>query len=54
MQSDLVLLEGRLDRLPEAFAVARRTMRIVRQNLLWAAVYNLVALPFAVAGYVAP
>jgi Cu2+-exporting ATPase len=52
--SDLVLLEGRLARLLDAFAVSRRTMRIVRQNLFWAVAYNAVALPFAVAGYVTP
>jgi len=53
-QSDLVLLEGRLGRLLEAFSVARRTMGIVRQNLAWAVAYNVVALPFAIAGYVTP
>jgi Cu2+-exporting ATPase len=52
--SDLVLLEGRLARLLEAVSVARRTMRIVRQNLAWAVAYNVVALPFAIAGYVTP
>jgi Cu2+-exporting ATPase len=54
VQSDLVLLEGRLGRLLEAFSVARRTMGIVRQNLAWAVAYNVVALPFAIAGYVTP
>jgi Cu2+-exporting ATPase len=52
--SDLVLLDGRLARLLDAFAVSGRTMRIVRQNLFWAVAYNVVALPFAVAGYVTP
>lgn len=52
--ADLVLLEGRLPRLLDAFAVSARTMRIVRENLLWATFYNLVALPFAVAGWITP
>ena len=52
--SDLVLLEGRLGRLLDAFAVSTRTMRVVHQNLAWAVAYNVVALPFAVAGYVTP
>jgi Cu2+-exporting ATPase len=29
-------------------------MHIIRQNLAWAAVYNLVALPLAMAGWVTP
>ena len=49
-QSDLVLLSGRLDGLLDAFGIAPRTMRIVRQNLVWAVAYNVVALPLAVAG----
>jgi len=30
---------------------ARRTMQIVKQNLIWAAVYNAVCIPLAVLGY---
>ena len=29
-------------------------MRIIRQNLAWAVFYNLLALPAAAAGFVAP
>ena len=35
-------------------AKRRRTMRIVRQNLAWAIVYNLSAVPLAAAGLVPP
>jgi len=52
--SDLVLLDGRLSRLLDAFSASVRTMRIVRENLLWAVAYNMIALPLAVAGYVTP
>ena len=31
--------------------LARRTMRIVRQNLWWAAGYNAVCVPLAVVGW---
>jgi Cu2+-exporting ATPase len=31
--------------------LARRTLRVVRQNLVWAAVYNAVCVPLAVFGY---
>jgi Cu2+-exporting ATPase len=40
-----------LVRLPE---LARATRVIVRQNLVWAALYNLSALPLAAAGILAP
>ena len=43
----LVLLGDRLDNLPEALLLARRTLAKVRQNLIWAFGYNLIALPIA-------
>jgi Cu2+-exporting ATPase len=52
-QSDLVLVSG-LGALVDALRVSARTMRLVRQNLVWAAAYNLVTLPLAVLGYVTP
>ncbi|WP_432720562.1 heavy metal translocating P-type ATPase [Jeongeupia wiesaeckerbachi] len=51
---DAVLLENRLGRIPEAIAFASRTRQIIRQNLLWALLYNVVALPVAMAGWVTP
>ncbi len=53
-QADMVLLSGRLQGLIDAFTLAARTRRIVRQNLIWAAAYNLAALPLAAAGMVTP
>ncbi len=52
--ADLVLGGRSLMRVPDAIAVARRTRRIVRQNLGWATAYNLLALPLAAAGLVTP
>jgi Cu2+-exporting ATPase len=52
--ADFVLTGRSLGRVPEAIALARRTRRIVRQNLAWAIAYNLVALPFAALGWVEP
>jgi Cu2+-exporting ATPase len=53
-QADIVLVSGRLGGLTDAFDIARRTWRIVQQNLAWAVAYNAVALPLAVAGLVTP
>ncbi|WP_421955621.1 heavy metal translocating P-type ATPase [Polaromonas sp.] len=50
-QSDFVMPGGQLMLLPAMFGQARRTMRVVRQNLLWAAAYNAVCVPIAVAGW---
>ena len=52
--ADLVLSGASLLRLPQAVAVARRSRRILRQNLAWALGYNLLALPLAAAGLVTP
>ena len=52
--SDVVILAGGLERIAEAIAQARRTRAIVRQNLAWATIYNVVAIPAAALGYVTP
>ena len=52
--ADLVLTGNSLMRIPEAIAIARRTRKVIRQNLGWAIAYNLLALPVAAAGLVAP
>jgi Cu2+-exporting ATPase len=49
-QSDFVILSGQLMMLPQLIAQSKRTMRVVKQNLLWAALYNAVCVPLAVAG----
>jgi Cu+-exporting ATPase len=48
------LLGDDLRRLPEALVLARRTVRVVRQNLFWALFYNVVGIGFAVAGWLNP
>ena len=52
--ADAVLLSNRLDSLVQAFQVARRTRRIIIQNLGWAILYNGLILPFAAIGWVTP
>src|SRR5690606_11148583 len=48
--ADLVATHPSLMRIPDAIVLARRTRRIIRQNLAWALCYNLLALPLAAAG----
>ena len=49
-QSDFVIMGGQLTMVPQLIAHARRTMHIVKQNLIWAATYNAICVPLAVAG----
>ncbi|WP_371356688.1 heavy metal translocating P-type ATPase [Pseudomonas chlororaphis] len=52
--ADAVLLSNRLDALVQAFSLARRTRRIIIENLLWAGLYNGLMLPFAALGWITP
>jgi Cu2+-exporting ATPase len=53
-QGDIVLLGGDLRVVADGVRVVKKTMRIVRQNLLWAFTYNILAIPFAMFGWVTP
>jgi Cu2+-exporting ATPase len=52
--ADVVLLGNDLQALPGGVALARRTVRIVKQNLVWAFAYNFLAIPLAMTGWVTP
>jgi Cu2+-exporting ATPase len=50
-RADFVVLGDDLSLVPQAIVLARRTLRVVRQNLWWAAGYNALCVPLAIAGY---
>lgn len=52
--ADMILLSEHLPHLLTGQAVAVKTGRVIRQNLAWAFVYNIVAIPLAALGYVTP
>jgi len=52
--ADCVLLSNSLLTLIDGFNVADKTMRVVKQNLLWALCYNLTTIPLAATGLLAP
>ncbi|WP_028025554.1 heavy metal translocating P-type ATPase [Enterovibrio calviensis] len=52
--ADMVLLGDDLTKLLDARHLAGFTQKIIRQNLAWALGYNLIILPLAVMGFVAP
>jgi len=51
--ADVVLMRVDLHGVADAIALSRRTMRIIRQNLFWAFIYNVIAIPIA-AGVLYP
>jgi P-type Cu2+ transporter len=53
-QSDFVLQGGKVMDVVLTLQQAKFTMRIVRQNLVWAALYNLVCVPLALLGWMPP
>ena len=52
--ADVNLLTGSLRSVADALELARRTYRIIRQNLFWAFAYNVVMIPLAVVGVLDP
>jgi Cu2+-exporting ATPase len=50
-KSDFVLMGGQLGVLVNTLQRSRQTMRIVRQNLWWAAAYNAACVPLALMGW---
>jgi len=53
-QADAVITSSHLGDLVRARESASGAVRIVRQNLLWAAVYNATSIPLALAGWLPP
>jgi Cu2+-exporting ATPase len=54
VQADAVLLSTRLSDLAFARSLARRTLRVIRQNLAWSALYNAACIPLALIGWLPP
>ncbi|HEX6704821.1 MAG TPA: cation-translocating P-type ATPase [Albitalea sp.] len=53
-QADGVLVSNRLSDIVRARVLARRTLRVIRQNFTWAAAYNAACVPLAIAGWLPP
>ncbi|MEM1011079.1 MAG: heavy metal translocating P-type ATPase [Planctomycetota bacterium] len=50
----VVLMSDRLTDVPAALLLSRRTMRVIKQNLFLAFIYNVTAIPIAAAGFLEP
>jgi Cu2+-exporting ATPase len=54
LKADVVLMNESLDGVGVTLQVARRAMRLIRQNIAWALAYNALALPLAAMGFIGP
>lgn len=52
--ADIVLPASRLSAIVSTWSIARRSLRVIRENLILAALYNAVLIPVAVLGLVTP
>ncbi|MFZ2651613.1 MAG: HAD-IC family P-type ATPase, partial [Burkholderiaceae bacterium] len=52
--ADAVIVSNRLADVVYARALAQRTLRVIRQNIVWAAAYNAVCVPLALFGALPP
>ena len=53
-QADIVFLHPEMTAVPLTIKLARDAMRLIRQNLAIAIIYNCIAVPLAVSGFVTP
>ena len=52
--ADIILLNTEIQAIPEALALARATLRTIKQNLFWAFFYNAAGVPLAALGFLSP
>ena len=52
--ADAVIVSNRLEGVVHVRALAKRTLRVIRQNIAWAAIYNAVCVPLALFGALPP
>jgi Cu2+-exporting ATPase len=52
--ADLIITGDDLTRIATAYRISRSTMTIIKQNLVWAFVYNIIGIPLAMTGLLTP
>jgi Cu2+-exporting ATPase len=52
--ADAILTASSLSPLANSLLLADKTQRIIKENLIWALIYNLLAIPIAMMGWVNP
>ncbi|MBE9563790.1 MAG: cadmium-translocating P-type ATPase [Proteobacteria bacterium] len=52
--ADMILISNNIEHIFHGYMIAIKTLRIIKQNLSWALLYNITAIPAAATGYVEP
>ena len=52
--ADMILISNNIEHIFHGYQIATKTLRIIKQNLSWALLYNVVAIPAAATGHVEP
>lgn len=52
--ADVMIAGGSITAVPRVFELSGATMKTIRQNLIWAVVYNVICIPLAAMGIINP
>lgn len=52
--ADMILISNNIEHIYHGYLIAIKTLRIIKQNLSWALLYNVIAIPAAATGHVEP
>ncbi|MDP1513387.1 heavy metal translocating P-type ATPase [Paenibacillus sp. CMAA1739] len=52
--ADITLIRGDLTSIADAIYMSKKTITNIKQNLFWALAYNILGVPIAAAGFLAP
>lgn len=52
--ADIIILNDEIEKIDDVFVISKKVMRNIRENLVWALIYNAVAIPLAAAGIMNP
>lgn len=52
--ADMILISNNIEHIYHGYQIAIKTLRIIKQNLSWALLYNVIAIPAAASGHVEP
>jgi Cu+-exporting ATPase len=50
----IILMQNNLEKVVEAIKLSKVTFRTIKQNLFWAFIYNIIAIPLAISGVLSP